>query len=669
MDFTLIKTPVAAQFERMQRHPMFRVDIDKDTLWATYLAAFLPGTNPMFRERTEHDCSCCKQFIRTVGDVVAIINGEIVTIWDVTVSEPGYQTVANTLALLVKGCAIKEPFLHYERSAGTDKSFEEVVGAAPRRWDHFFVNIANNYVLSKDRIPTKLGEERTRVETFKRALTTITLDALDTVLDLIAQNSLYRGQEHKFAVETFKTELVAYELDESAGDNYVWVNAAKLPGAVTGIRNTSIGTLLVDLSEGMEVDAAVRKFEAMVAPANYKRPTAIVTPKMIENAKAKIAELGLMSALERRFAALPDLTINNVLFADRSARKVMGDVFDDLAAQTSARAKVSEKVEEVPVERFLSEIVPKADSIEVLFENKHAGNMVSLIAPVDPTAGRLFKWANNFSWSYSGEMADSIKERVKAAGGNVTGDLCCRLAWHNRDDLDFHLVGPDSKHIYFRDRRAIFGGMLDVDANGMNGMMDNPVENIFFTSRSDLREGKYHLFVNQWDRRETTNIGFEAEIDFMGQVTSFAYDKPMRSGENVTVAVFKYSHAKGIEIIESLPSSQATRNVWGLPTQTFHKVNVLCLSPNYWDEQGVGNKHYFFMLDGAKNDGTARGFFNEFLDSRLDPHRKVFEMVGSKMKPADTPNQLSGLGFSSTQRNTLTVRVKGSFTRTIKVVF
>lgn len=100
-----------------------------------------------------------------------------------------------------------------------------------------------------------------------------------------------------------------------------------------------------------------------------------------------------------------------------------------------------------------------------------------------------------------------------------------------------------------------------------------------------------------------------------------------------------------------------------------HDVNVMMLSPNYWDEQGIGNKHYFFMLDDCKNPEPVRGFFNEYLNSELTPHRKVFEVLADKMKTPYQEHQLSGLGFSSTMRNSVIVKVDGIFSRTLKVNF
>ena len=61
--------------------------------------------------------------------------------------------------------------------------------------------------------------------------------------------------------------------------------------------------------------------------------------------------------------------------------------------------------------------------------------------------------------------------------------------------------------------------------------------------------------------------------------------------------------------------------------------------------------------------------YNEFLDNSLNTHRKVFEVLAGKMKCPVSKEQLSGVGFSSTQRNELICKVAGSFTRTLKIKF
>jgi hypothetical protein len=671
--FAEIKHAVATQWQRMSTHELFRTGAEKDAMWACYLESFPEGTNPIFRKRTEHDCSCCRQFVRAVGNVVAIIDGELVSIWDIpATTSNGYQAVAAAMSALVKSSPIDNRFLHTEGVAGTDRNFEEAIEGV-KAWDHFFVHIPNSRIARGVDIGPKLSESRALHDVLLRSLTELTMDAVGTTLELIGQNSLYRGEEHRHAIAAFRQAKVEFDrLDPAARDGFVWLKTCELPASVSKIRNTSIGQLLTDLSEGREMEDAVKSFEAMVAPANYKRPTALVTPAMVVKAKATVEELGLTSALERRYATLPDIAVNNVLFADRNARKAMsGSVFDDIASATPIKAKAFDKVEEIGIEKFLADVLPNATTLELLVENRHAGNLVSLIAPADPTAQLLFKWDNRFSWSYAGDFADSVKERVKRAGGNVTGDLCCRLGWYNHDDLDFHMREPGRYEIFYgvRGRMSPCGGDLDVDMNAGFGRTREPVENIYYGSASRMREGDYHLFVYQYCKRDAKDVGFEAEIDFLGTVWRFSYDRPMRTGESVTVAHLRYTKAKGVELLTALPHTTASKKVWGIDTETFQKVNVAMLSPNHWDGHGVGNRHYFFMLDGCMNDGTARGFYNEFLKGELDPHRKVFELVGARMRAEETPSQLSGLGFSSTQRNHVIARVTGAFSRAVRINF
>ena len=84
----------------------------------------------------------------------------------------------------------------------------------------------------------------------------------------------------------------------------------------------------------------------------------------------------------------------------------------------------------------------------------------------------------------------------------------------------------------------------------------------------------------------------------------------------------------------------------------------------------MGNRHTFFVLDGCKSDEALRGIYNEFLHSRLEPHRKVFDLIGDKTKCQPTEEHIAGLGFSSTKKDSFVIRVrngKGHRTYNVKV--
>ena len=671
-DFNLFSQAVKAKFDSMKELELFRVTATKDELWSTYLTSFPAGTNPVFKERTEHDCQCCKSFIRAVGDVVAVVDGKITSIWDVEVPN-FYQDVSNKMSELVRTKAIENKFFHFEGKAGNFTTFSDKDGKV-LTWNHFQVDIPKNKIMKLADQGSFLGQQRATFDVLFRSLTTLTMDSLDTVLELISQNSLYRGEEHKFAVESFKRLKVEFDRIKGEPDriNYAWVVAtSKAPESVLRIRNTAIGTLLISLSEGEDLESSVGKFEAMVAPQNYKRPTALVTKKMIDDAKKTITTLDLESSLDRRYAVIEDISVNNILFVDRSAKPMMKDnIFDKLASEVAvAPSKNFDKVEEIHIDKFVQDILPKAESIEVMVENKHTGNLVSLIAPANEESKNMFKWNNKFSWTYAGEVTDSIKERVKRAGGKVDGDIRCSLSWYNYDDLDLHMREPGGNEIYYGSKTSHNRGQLDVDMNAGCGQTRQPVENIYYLDRKFMAPGTYTLFVEQFSQREKQDIGFEVEIEFDGNPVTMSHDKEMRSKERVMVASFELSKGGVLKMNPMLDSTTKSKDIWGIKTNTYQRVTTIMNSPNHWDGHGVGNKHYFFMLENCKNEGKARGFYNEFLSEDLNKHRKVLEIVGSKMRTEESDRQLSGLGFSSTQRNHVMVRVKGNFTRTLKVLF
>lgn len=664
MNFSNFATQVYKNIEGFNGLPTFTVAVTNEDLWETYLSSFPTGSNPIYRTKTEHDCNCCKSFIRTLGNVVAIKDGKVLTIWDVSLDgeDEAYQIVADAMKSLVLSAPITSFFLHNEGTVGQDKTYRTDEDGDVVVHNHFFAALPANMISRS--VGTNIGIQNNYYSMLKRAVNELDKGAFEVVLDLISQGSLYRGDEFKLAVKNFLNTLNV--IGDSPSEVTLREKAFKLDNLTT-FRNSVIGTLIVDLSDGVDLEKAVRSYESKVAPTNYKRPTKLITKGMTEAAEKKATELGIVGAFSRRYARTNDLTINNVIFADRSAKVEMG-VFDSLKKDVSYNPKKFSNIEEVSIDKFVNDILPNVNSIELLLENKHTNNLVSLIAPVDPEAGNILKWDNNFSWSYNGEVTDSIKERVKKAGGDVDGYLRASLSWSNHDDLDIHMILPNGKEIYYGDKR-VDGGNLDVDMNATGcNLSDSAVENITFKDERYVKDGVYKVFVRNFNQRVSNNAGYEVEIECNGTKHNFVSKSSPKNSEKQLVATFEMKNGEMI-LKDSIPSTQAPKEVWGVTTTQFQKVTMLMNSPNHWDDQKTGNKHWFFMLEGCANPESTRGFYNEFLRNELDPHRKVFEVLASKMKVPYDEHQLSGIGFSSTKRDEVICKVTGTFTRTLKIKF
>ena len=657
---------------------LFEVELDKDELWNLYLDSFPEGTNPIFRERREHDCSCCRQFIKNIGPTVFIDSDlNLHTIFEFDTHSTTYQPVMDALDAFVKSKVIADIYFNESRKVGTDVSHERCPDGKIFTWDHFFLELPERCVLNKYQIPTHKGRIRDRRNVFNRSLKEISMDAIDTILELIASNTLYKGEEWKHAIESLRIYKAEYDrLPEEKKPLYTWRTSMIVGDVIGKIRNHSIGVLLVDISEGMDLDEAVRRYEKIVAPTNYKRPKAIYTKKMLEEAKKTISDMGYMESLPRRFATLDDITVNNILFSNRdAAKRIGGDIFDEMMAESAVDPKKFSRVEEVSIDNFMGNILPGAKSLEVLLENRHAKNMMSLIAPVNKDAKSMFKWDNAFSWAYAGNITDSdIRANVKDAGGNVEGDLRFSIQWNDTgvpsaNDVDAHCFGPNNMHIWYgmkNDYRT--NGWLDVDIQYPQGNKA-AVENIAWPSRKKMAPGEYRFYVHQYANRGGKD-GFRAEIEFDGQIYQFNYDKELRQNYKVAVATVTLDQNGNFSIKEAMKSTTATREVWGLKTNQFVPVTVAMYSPNYWDDQqGVGHRHYFFMLKDCVNPEQPNGFYNEFLINELDQHKRVLEALGGKLAVASADDQLSGLGFSATKRNDLIVKVRGATERVFKIKF
>lgn len=661
-DFRSFAAAIAAHFKTMSKGELYRVDYEGDAIWQYYLDAFPEGTNPIFRVRREHDGSYDRSFVRKLGNVVSIApDTSLVTIWDAPGLKYPYNVVADSLSFRVKMCPIISLFRIKEEKLGYVSTIQRFPGdGSTREWHHFHATIDAKHI-TKD-VDTVVGEANTTAQVMRRGFEEITPEAVADVLELIQAGTLYRGQEFENNLRMFQKTQREYLDHEEFRDILVWQN---LRSPISRLRNTVIGTLLTDLSSGEALEHAVKSYELKVAPTNYKRPTALITKSMIQDATKTIAELGLEPALERRFATLSDISVNNVLWVDNQVKPQMKDGITDLLMKEVKPTPIKDlKPIEVDIHGFMKTIVPEALGIELYFTNAHQNNLVSVTAPVHAEVQPLFKWENSFGWSYNGNITDSIKEKVKAAGGNTNAKLRVSLAWFNHDDLDLHAHCPDG-HVYYAiktgtntyARTGVNGQILDVDMNA-HSLTRTPVENLSWVRPLD---GQYRIVVNQFRRRETNNVGFVLEVENNGSVTQFSY--PLAVSNNVEAFTFemKSGTIQNLKIGDKNISGQGiSQEKWGIPTEQFNKVATIMFSPNYWDDRVVGNQHWFFIIDGCKTDEPMRGIYNEFLKPELEKHRKVFEVLGNKTKCLPTSNQLSGLGFSSTKRDSVLAKVTDS---------
>ncbi len=648
-NFEVFSKAVNKRIQSMEIHTLFKVDISGDELWEEYLKAFPKGADPLFRKRTEHDCSCCKNFIRNYGNVVEIIDNEVRTIWEL--SDDGlshYKAVADKLNQIIKARPIVSLFVTSEKRYGAEKTYEKPIVGSIITWNHFWVDVHPRHVSVN---PARLiGELDAGIGVFSRGLRTLSREAIVDVIALIESNALYRGGENLHTLKEFLQLKDTFDaLPVEKKECFTWANIRQYSAQVTGIRNTSIGTLLVDLSNGRDLESSVASYEAKVAPQNYRRPTALISPRMVEDASETLEALGLANSIYRRLATISDVSVNDVLWADNRFKPKMRDGIKDLLKDVVLNDSTlrPDAFEDISIDDFVSKVLPNATSLEAMIDNAQIGNFMTVTAPAVAMSAPLFKWENNFGWSYSGNVADSVKERVKKAGGNINADVRISLGWYNYDDLDIHCASPYG-HIYFADKR----GILDVDMNAGGRNSREPVENLAFNKPKD---GNYRIFVNQYSRRETIDVGFEIEMEFNGELHQYKYPKAVSKDVQVCTFIVKNGEVLNLKWASCMVPGGASKEHWGIKTGKFTNVVTVMNSPNHWEGSAYGSKHWFFILEHCYVNEPIRGIYNEFLRSDLNQHRKVFEILGNKTMCQPTQDQLSGVGFTAARGDYLKV--------------
>lgn len=707
MNFVQFNKLIQEQFEKMCQHNLFISEISGQQIWETYLNSFL--VKELFRVNQVNDGNYDKSFIRKYGNIVSIIDNKLVSLWDVEVPESCefYNPVIKVRELIhsknIEGVFI-ETFANlnespYESCRKTQEKLQ--LGMSPTHmmykenfvnerdnphgkipgkvytFNHFNMSLPKRFVdmtnKSKEAI---VGDLNTTRQVFQKGLN-IPLDTLKLVRDLIEQGSLLRGDMYLSKVKEFITLKEKYDKVPNK-ELWVWDNFQKVPFA--RFANELIGTTCIELAEGKEINKVCKDFNVRVDPTNYNKAKAPITPQMIAIAEREILNLGYQHSFDRRFATLEDINVSEIRHVNNDKEKPLG-----LFGQAGVKGEVNrhkraefDKVETITIQKFMETILPTVESMEVFVENKHESNLVSLFTAQDNLVKNLFKWNNLFSWTYNGNLSGKsmIKEAVSSRGGKT--DVKVRVSIHfpdTTDDYDLHCFEPNRNHIYYSNRKIVHtsSGMLDLDAQGVDGHQspEKRVENLTYSDLSKMQRGKYNLAVYNFSNRGVhTKFNLEVEID--GDVTLLQFDKTSKEDEMRSIGFLEFD-GKTVsytpENCKILESKTISKTLWNLDTNNFHKVNLVCESPNYWGDNNIGTKEYFFMLQDCKTPNATRAFHVDQLNSELMGIRKAIDLLGNykMVEPAD--KQLSGLGFNSTVRDEIIVRVSGSHKRVLKIQF
>lgn len=644
-------------------------------------------------------------------------NYDIITMFDVIAPEE-FKNSVEVLSKALKQAPISEVFfetfaelnsLPYESCTKTNSVFRlgidknvkrytkeeaEKYGVVQpnetRTFNHFHLTVPKQFVdMGGKSVESIMAGYRDAKNVFERAMLEIPLDTLNLVKDLITQGSLLDGQTHLYKIEQFIPLKKAYDsIDTSKHPIWCWVNSYGLPFAK--FKNELVGVLCTELAEGKELNDACQAWNKRVDPANYMKAVAPITKKQIEDAKKFVEENGYVESFNRRFAVIDDIKVSEIKHinvGDGSIKTV--SIFDSVKS-TSTRHKRSEfdGIEEVSIEKFMTDILPTCTSVEAFLANSHEGNLVSLTTANVKDSKAIFKWDNNYSWTFNGNLAgkSQLAQMVEAKGGRTDGVFRFTHSWNeiesNQSLMDLHVFmpgcqippnyspGPNviGRRVGWNNRRDILsGGSQDVDYTQRAPAGYIPVENITFPELSKMPEGVYTCAINNWSFRVTGGQG-RAELACGGNTYQYIYPAT-KNHEWIVVAevtlkggVFTVKHVLPV-------ANEASKDIYGLQTNEFHKVNLVCLSPNHWGDNNIGNKHYFFMLEGAKCPTSIRSFHAENLLPELAAHRKVLEVLGNTSMIEPTDKQLTGLGFNATVKDELVVRLQGSFKRVVRIKF
>ena len=135
------------------------------------------------------------------------------------------------------------------------------------------------------------------------------------------------------------------------------------------------------------------------------------------------------------------------------------------------------------------------------------------------------------------------------------GAMRINLLWKTTDDLDLHLILPNSNEIYYKNMTENYKGhevSLDYDANAAEPYTEDPQENITWLDK--MPDGEYEICVVLYKYRSNVkNLSFVITIiPDMGTPVKKTYAfTDLEDGAKLKIGTIKYDYQKGMIFLNS----------------------------------------------------------------------------------------------------------------------
>jgi hypothetical protein len=369
--------------ERLKEHKGQLFHTKTKGLSTAYLDSF---EDPAFKQSV--NCVCCQQFIRNFGGLCFITDtGEVVSaIWDATNVSDEYKVAFGAL----------EKEVSSRRPVGRFWGPLEPWGRSEvNGWKHFSLPMMEEF--SHAAPSGRNGASRTAATTLNLALNDFSLEDCNRAMHVLSSGAL-NNQKKFVPMMQFLIDLHQDIVKYGNRSELVVKAAGYCPDGWSTPRDSMIGNLIGWVREGKNGTWITRNWNDRVRPEVFKRPTEAPAAGQIRSAEKLIEELGLKESLKRRLATFDEikpfaLWVKPEAVPEEPAAD--GGVFGHLTPKGKAEA-TKQEIELPPVgvslNEFISDILPKAKSIEVSLLRHQKFRFSGFMTAVDPEAPPILKW-------------------------------------------------------------------------------------------------------------------------------------------------------------------------------------------------------------------------------------------------------------------------------------